>query len=330
MNKILLLFFSMGMICTSEGSQLYLREMQAVRPSCVNPTSFTITFTAAGGTGEPYTYSLTTVGTVPGGPFVQIGSPSTTYTDIPASPGTYILLDITDGISTITLEIGPPLFYSSITNFDLTVNTPCNGGQEALVVNTIGTLATGTVEIDTYQGPNLVDSRSFTGSTIDTSINLSPGTYDLFMYDDSCGLGNQPILLYQFIIPEPSTMLQLQNVTATNPPCFGETGFLSYSVSGGTPTYSTCYATVANPTVCLETAIGSSGSFNDITPGSYILTTTDAANCTANVPFTISSSPCPANFLLPTNANVMAAQIGNPSCTNLICQPQAYPMVRTK
>ena len=98
-----------------EASQLYMKEMTAVRPACVNPTSFTMTFTAAGGTGGPYTYTLTTTGTVVGGPFIQIGTPSTTFSNIPALSNTYGNLTVTDGVSTpLNIFFGPPLNDGSV------------------------------------------------------------------------------------------------------------------------------------------------------------------------------------------------------------------------
>ncbi len=43
------------------------------------------------------------------------------------------------------------------------------------------------------------------------------------------------------------------------------------------------------------------------------------------------STSVPADFLSPTiPLNITNAQVGNPSCTNLVCQPNAYPMVQAE
>ncbi len=41
-------------------------------------------------------------------------------------------------------------------------------------------------------------------------------------------------------------------------------------------------------------------------------------------------TPPTSDFVSPTNINVMAAQINNPSCTDLVSQPNAYPMVEAE
>ena len=42
------------------------------------------------------------------------------------------------------------------------------------------------------------------------------------------------------------------------------------------------------------------------------------------------TNPPASDFVSATNANVVAAQINNPSCTNLVCQAGAYPMVQAE
>ncbi|WP_211321232.1 Ig-like domain-containing protein, partial [Arcicella aurantiaca] len=157
----------------------------------------------------------------------------------------------------------------------------CNGGTSTATVSYTGT-PTGTA---TYSkdGVNYQASNVFSG--------LSAGTYTFYVKDNFCTKFNS------ITISQP-TSISFGSPTVTNVTCTGNSnGKIVVSASGGTGSIS----------YSISPSIGSqspSGTFNNLTAGSYTITATDANGCTAtttanvsttnitpNAPTAISASP---------------------------------------
>ncbi len=283
-----------------EASQLYIKEMTAVRPACINPTSFTMTFTAAGGTGGPYTYTLTTTGTVISPhPYIQIGSPSTTFSNIPALSGTFGHITLTDGISTpLTFTFGPPLNDGSVTSFDVLVNPPsCNAPLGSVTISYERlTAQPGSTSTISLTGP-ISYSQTFSTLTVNHTVNNLPvGDYEIRIDDTGCGV-EAAVLVYDFVVPPASTPILFTNVVATNPACFAETGSVTFNLAGGTAPYaSVCATPTVGTPICLTNVSTGSQTINGLPVGSYTINVTDTNGCPAqSLPFTI-SQPSPIAF----------------------------------
>ena len=138
-------------------------------------------------------------------------------------------------------------------------------------------------------GPIPPYSQTFTTLTVsDTVNNLPVGDYEIIIDDYGCG-AYAPVLLYDFVVPPASTPIQITDVVGTNPPCFGETGSVTFNLAGGTAPYASVCATptVGTPLCLTNVSIGSQ-TINGLPAGTYTIIVTDTNGCTAqSLPFTI-------------------------------------------
>ena len=105
-------------------------------------------------------------------------------------------------------------------------NVTCNGGNNGAINITVSA-TTGTV---TYQWTKTGDSN-FSASTEDLT-NITAGTYNVIVSDDNGSKG------LSVTITEPSSPVQISNVTKTNVNCYGgATGAIDITVTGGTAPY---------------------------------------------------------------------------------------------
>ncbi|MEA5461908.1 hypothetical protein VB796_22755 [Arcicella sp. LKC2W] len=143
----------------------------------------------------------------------------------------------------------------------------CNGGTSTTTVNYTGT-PTGTA---TYSkdGVNYQASNVFSG--------LNAGTYTFYVKDNFCTKFNS------ITINQP-TSISFGSPTITNVTCTGNSnGKIVVSASGGTGSIG----------YSISPSVGSqspSGTFNNLTAGSYTITATDANGCTATTTANVSTT----------------------------------------
>jgi gliding motility-associated-like protein len=183
------------------------------------------------------------------------------------SPGTYVVT-VSDanncGPKTATFTITePPILAVNLVN---KTNILCSGQSTgAIDVNVVG----GTLPYTfAWSGPNGFSSSNQNLTT------LFSGTYNLIVTDDSGCVKNLSVILTQN--PE-------IKITATTTPilCYGDNNAsINLAVTGGVAPYSIAWSNLG------------SGSFqNNLSAGDYIITVTDALNCTKTATVNIPEAP---------------------------------------
>jgi gliding motility-associated-like protein len=213
--------------------------------TCFNKADGSITITVSGGTLN-YSYAWT-----------KNGSPYSTSEDISnLAPGTYTV-SVSDAkncgpkTATFTITEPPILDVSLISKTDLLCSGQPTG---AIAINVDG----GTAPYNyTWTGPN-----DFISSNNDL-VGIAAGTYDLAVTDNSGCSKTLSVTLTQ-----PSEII----IKATTTPiiCYGDNNAsIRIVVSGGVAPYIISWSNLAN------------GTFQDnLSAGDYLITVTDALNCT--------------------------------------------------
>ena len=176
---------------------------------------------------------------------------STLIDSVPAGSYVYTIVDSVNCVIKDTIVIEEP---DPISLNDSIVNILCKNdtsGQIHLFVS--GGISPYQFSIDngaTYQNQNFFDS-------------LLAGNYSFVITDDNnCQYNSQ-----LFNIDEPLTSITL-GLTASNLQCFGDTGSVNSSISGGTPPYSYIWNNGFN-----------TQNLNSVSAGTYSLTVIDNNNC---------------------------------------------------
>ncbi len=237
---------------------------------CLITSTFTITSpTAVSGT-ETHTDvscfggsdgTATIVATGGTGSYSYSWSPSggTSATATGLAAGTYVvnITDVSGCTGTVSVTIAEPVVLSKVKS---QLNVSCYGGADgaASVVVSGGT-------------PAYTYSWVPVGGSAATATGLSAGTYGVVI-TDSKGCQDTAV----FIISQPDSISVSH--TSVNVSCFaGADGSATVNVTGGTGTY----------TYSWSPAGGTSATATGLAAGSYLVTVTDANNCTATENITI-------------------------------------------
>lgn len=245
---------------------------------CTHPTG-ALTAYASGGNGTlTYTWTSQTGGQTYNG---------SSITNLAADLYDLTVTDNSNCSATITYAVtqagSPPTYTQVITN------ASCNGGTDGGVAITM--TSTNTPYQFNWNG---------TGNTTNSSISgLAAGTVNVTITDAS-----QCSVTASFNITQPTAIVPaLQNQTNVN--CFGgNNGSLTVSASGGAGNY----------TYSWNNGAYTGASINTLTATDYILTVTDANNCSSSITYTITQ---PAQLVInaPTLQNVGCAGNNDGSIT---------------
>ncbi|GAB4248440.1 MAG: hypothetical protein Kow0079_00520 [Vicingaceae bacterium] len=181
-------------------------------------------------------------------------------------PGNY-MLTVTDGNgctgdTTITINEPPILSYDTTHQ-----NVSCGGACDGAV---------GVITIAGGIGPY---THSWTtGATTSSISNLCPGVYSDTLRDQN---GCDTIITFNVTEPNPLTL----TMDSSNVRCFNACDGIAIAIAGGgTPPYSYSWSPVA----------GNNDSLMNLCPGNYVVTITDANNCTITDSINI-TQPLPLN-----------------------------------
>ncbi len=219
--------------------------------SCFGGNNGGFTAAGAGGSGAPFSYTLTA-------PFQTSGSG--TFTGLTAGTYTYITQDVVGCAVTSTVVVGEP------TPLTLTVTS-----VPALCFGT----ATGTVDI-VGGGGTPVYTYSLNGAFPQTSSSytaVGAGSYIVTIRDANNCTATQTVQ-----VTEPAA-LAIQ-VATQNANCTAANGVITTTVSGGTPIYTYTWS-----------AGGAGSSLNGVIAGAYTATVTDANGCVLVGPSVVGLTP---------------------------------------
>ena len=229
--------------------------------SCNGGTA-TISATATEGLGN-YIYTLlpATTGVVQNGNI---------FTNVPA--GTYTI-NVTSGDcseDSAPFIITEPLLLEALADIK---NVTCNGLDNGIIaVTTTG--GTGTIMFS-------ISSHPLETVTNGTFTNLAPGTYTIFVQDQSgC------VTSITATITEPDEIL-LATLNPVQEVCYGDGGSMSFSVTGGTSTIVDAlgnvvvvgYTVNVNNGEFTQTSLTGNFNFQNLEPGTYEFVITDANGC---------------------------------------------------
>ena len=256
--------------------------------SCTDIVNFTIE--------EDNPPVLTPTGTTPAGCATADGSAS---------------VDVSGGTPPLTLSWSHDAMLNSTTanNIaagDYTVTVTDSKGCTATVTQTVGVLDAPVIDgvavtpaicgndngtaIVTYSGGTAPFTLSWSqdaGLNATTASGLAEGAYSVTLTD-----GKGCIVTANFNI-EQQLGPQISLVNKTDPTCSVNNGAIEIAVTGGTGTVNLAWL----PNVSATTTA------NNIAPGTYLITATDANNCTATISVTITDQPGPTATFSATDAH---------------------------
>ncbi len=239
-----------------------------VNVSCFGGSTGSVTVSASGSTG-PYTYSIN------GGTTFQV---SGTFASLAAGTYTIIARDANGCTVSVPVTITQPAALTGAITAQ--TNVLCNGASTGSVT----VAGSGGTVTYTYS----INAVTFVASG--TFSSLAAGSYTITIKDSKGCTVTVPVTITQ------PTPLAGSISSQTNNLCFGgNTGIVTIGATGGTPTY--MYTLNAGTPQ-------SSSSFSGLTAGTYTVTITDANNCSATVPVTITQ---------PTQVTVSATVV-NATC----------------
>ncbi|CAF0787684.1 unnamed protein product [Rotaria sordida] len=237
---------------------------------CFGNSTGSVTVAGAGGV-SPYQYSFN------GGTYQSSG----TFGSLAAGTYTVTVRDANGCTSPVSVTITQPA--SGLTaSIGSQTNVLCFGQSTgAVTINATG----GTLPY-TYQlgGGSIVSTNTFTG--------LAAGTYVITVRD-----GGNCSTTVNVTITQPPSAVSGSITSQTNVACNGGNGSVTVAGAGGVAPYQYSFN---------GGTYQSSGTFSNLSAGSYTVTVRDANNCTSNVPVTITQ---------PSNLSV--ALVGSP--VNVLC-----------
>jgi large repetitive protein len=251
--------------------------------NCLGQTTGAIDITASGGT-PTYTYLWNTGATTQDRTGLGAGIYSVTVTD---SQGcTAALTGITIGV------LGN-------TNLAITTNNvTCAGGTNGSIQVT----ATGIAPFNiNWTGPvsgNPVGSEIAASGGSYTISNLSAGTYNVTVNDN-----NSCATTFTRTVIAPTAIVATTAVS--NFTCFGQTGGVTLTVAGGTPTYTYSWSGPSGFTATTQNISGRPA-------GTYNVTVTDSQNCTTTATATVTGPATGVSVVLTskTDANCLGNNTG--------------------
>ena len=256
--------------------------------SCTDIVNFTIE--------EDNPPVLTPTGTTPAGCATADGSAS---------------VDVSGGTPPLTLSWSHDAMLNSTTanNIaagDYTVTVTDSKGCTATVTQTVGVLDAPVIDgvavtpaicgndngtaIVTYSGGTAPFTLSWSqdaGLNATTASGLAEGAYSVTLTDAKGCIVTANFNIEQQLGP------QISLVNKTDPTCSVNNGAIEIAVTGGTGTVNLAWL----PNVSATTTA------NNIAPGTYLITATDANNCTATISVTITDQPGPTATFSATDAH---------------------------
>ena len=253
----------------------------SINVSCFGLSNGSFTVTGVGGSGGPFTYSLTAPFTVNGTGF---------FGGLPAGTYNITLKDILGCSTTASVVLTQP---SVLTLTPTTIAAKCFGTSTG-TINVAGSGGTGAYM---YQ----LNGGAFQASSSYTAVGA--GTYIITIRDANLCTATQTITVTQ--PPALSVLLTPQNAN-----CTAANGIITSTVTGGTPIYTYSW-----------TGLGGAGATtNSLVVGTYSVTVTDSKGCTLTTFATIGTTPgglaaitSPSNNVTcfgASNGNLTATSIG--------------------
>ena len=221
-------------------------------------------------------------------PYSYVWTPNVSKTDsaknLTAGIYAVVVTDAHNCSSTVNITVAQP---NTLTAVATTItNVSCNGGNNGSV-SSVG--AGGTLPYSYVWTP--------TGGKNNTANNLTAGTYTITITD-----AHNCTATANTTITEPSA-LNLAISSITNVSCYaGSNGAASVSATGGTGAYT--YSWLPN--------VSSYNSASGLKAGSYVVTVTDANNCTASATIII-SQPTALTGTIVSHTNISCAGGNNGS-----------------
>lgn len=271
---------AMPIITISEPNQALALDTTATDLTCYQSNNGTASVTATGGT-VPYTYNWS--GSLPATP---------SQTGLAAGPYTITVLDNNNCSVTANFVLTQP---AQLTATATPTNLQCNGD------------ATGEVDVTAAGGtPGYTYTWAPNVSTTSSATNLSAGAYSIIVTDT-----NGCTVTANTTVTEPAAI----NIAATvqNVSCNGlNDATIATTTTGGTIPYTFSGSDGAN------TINSSTGQFSNLAPGNYVITVTDANNCTATANATVTQPAAvavqidttPATCYLYTDGDITLTPIG--------------------
>jgi len=260
---------STSVTVTQPTDSLRVAVTSQVNVACFGNSSGSVTVAGNGGT-PGYTYSINGV----------VFQASNTFSGLAA--GTYIITirDSRGCVDTTSVNITQPA--SALTATATVISNVVCAGQangSAYVLASGGT------------APYSFSWNTVPVQTNDTATNLTGGTY-IVTVTDALGC----VQTASVTITQPSLPLTATVTTQVNVACFGgSTGSVTITANGGTPAY-TYSLNGGTPQA--------SGTFLNLSAGSYTVTVTDASNCTFDLPFTIGQPAAALTVSITSQTNV--------------------------
>ncbi len=245
--------------------------------TCAAPFNYSVNTTDASCTCNGTAAVNITTGTPP---YTYLWSNNaTTQTVTNLCPGTYTV-SVTDAASCNIPVVQTFTINSSSTAINISTtqnNISCNLGNDG----------TASANVTSGNPPFTYQWSTTPSQTTSTAINLSAGIYTVTVTDSLGCIGTA-----QVTITEPPTLaIAFNNFVHTS--CGNPNGSISPTYSGGTGQYTYLWNTVPAQT---------SASVSNLAAGTYIVTVTDANNCSTSSSFTINSSS-PPTFITTANAS---------------------------
>ncbi|HKK42092.1 MAG TPA: gliding motility-associated C-terminal domain-containing protein, partial [Bacteroidales bacterium] len=238
---------------------------------CYGNTTGAIDITVSGGTG-PYLYAWSGTGVV---------ADSEDQTGLSAGAYAVVVTDANGCNSSANINITEPAAALSGSITTQTNVTVYGGNDGSVTVDGSGGTSPYQYSLD---GGALQASGTFSG--------LSAGTFTVTIQDDNGCTFDVPITITQ-----PVETLSGSVSSQTNVACFGSaTGSVTIAATGGLPPYE--YKLGSG-------AYQSSGTFDNLAAGDYIVTIRDAATNTLDVPFTITEPSSALSGTITSQDNIL-------------------------
>ena len=282
--KKLLSAIALFFICSFAFSQITITST-VTNASCFGQSNGSATITASGGSGAPYTYSITA-------PPQSNGTG--VFTGLMAGTYTIIVQDIAATTESLVLTIGEP---SQMTLNVTSTPALCNG------------TSTGTINITSVIGGNPFYQYNLNGGAYTVSTlfpNVPTGVYLAGVQDASGCIATQTVL-----VTEPTQLNSVTNVN--NARCFGTaTGTISATGTGGTAPYSYIWPSISSTLSTVP----------NVAIGTYTVIVTDANGCVTGNSVTVLQ---PTQLIATTTAtNANCGQANGSACINVTGGNPAY------
>jgi gliding motility-associated-like protein len=278
---------------------------------CNGQSTGSITFNTFGGTA-PLNYLITSTNPSISGIIPSISSTNTVISNLPAGNYTVLITDANGCTNSVVITINQP---PALVLTGVITNVLCKGTSTGAITTTL----TGGVGPYTYNWTP--------GGSINNLTGIPAGNYTLIVSDlNGCQLPAQTWTVTEPLLPVSISLSSLVNIS-----CYGlHDGSVQLSASGGTPGYQVVYQTtspvgpVFNPAgVEINLSGGNYPNINNLYPGVYSLSVTDANGCQASSPFTIIEPPA---FTASVSANTILCNPGTTGQITITTPPGSYPV----